>query len=527
MPYLSLRPPRVKQREALEWLKGRRAGALLMAMRTGKTKVVVDDWGRLVDQGLVRSLLVIAPAGVYKTWEKAIRDDAPPDFLKNATIGLWVSGKEPPEFKRGPRVLLMNSEAISMTKKAREYVLSFLRADVGYNMVAVDESVIIKNKDSVVGKFMVEKVEPFASYKRILTGLLSPRSPVDVYNQFKFLDRKIFPEPFGMFQHRYCKMKHIVRIADPLVDMYFRRMFANKKNEAAVLKLLGTKAPTVKEAMSWMTRDEKIGHVFRLGGWMPNVPVTEGFQNLDELHKRIAPHSFRVALEDCADLPAIDYSFRDVAMTKDQKFYYQKMKKEAYAELESLGSSVTATQVIVQILRLHQILCGFMTTDDGDIFPIVEDRTDEILSILEDYEGKALIWCAYDYVVQRVSKAVVQRFGEKSLARFWGGNLKTREAEELSFRTDPAVRFLVATPDAGGKGRTWDVADLAIYHSCRNNLDHRLQSEERIRSLDKTRQLAIVDLRCPGTVEEPMIEALRAKQDMANLIVGKEWKKWL
>jgi hypothetical protein len=44
-------------------MRGRRAFALLMAMRTGKTKTAIDDFGEMESAGEVRDLLVLAPAG--------------------------------------------------------------------------------------------------------------------------------------------------------------------------------------------------------------------------------------------------------------------------------------------------------------------------------------------------------------------------------------------------------------------------------------------------------------------------------
>ena len=86
---------------------------------------------------------------------------------------------------------------------------------------------------------------------------------------------------------------------------------------------------------------------------------------------------------------------------------------------------------------------------------------------------------------------------------------------------------MIATPDAGGKGRTWDVADLCIYYSSRNNLDLRAQSEERVKAQGKTRPIAYVDLRAPGTVDERIIGALRKKIDLATQITGDDYRDWL
>ena len=63
MTYTSLRAPRAKQTEALVKLQNQQAFALQMEMRTGKTKVLTDDFGRLLSENKVDDLVVIAPAG--------------------------------------------------------------------------------------------------------------------------------------------------------------------------------------------------------------------------------------------------------------------------------------------------------------------------------------------------------------------------------------------------------------------------------------------------------------------------------
>jgi SNF2 family DNA or RNA helicase len=54
-----------------------------------------------------------------------------------------------------------------------------------------------------------------------------------------------------------------------------------------------------------------------------------------------------------------------------------------------------------------------------------------------------------------------------------------------------------------------------------------MQSEERVKAVGKTRQVAYIDLRVKGTVEEKIIEALRGKIDIATVISGDDWKEWL
>jgi len=255
--------------------------------------------------------------------------------------------------------------------------------------------------------------------------------------------------------------------------------------------------------------------------------VVEGFENLEELRNKIAPHSYACSLEDCYDMPRSDYSFRDVPWHPEQRRVYEELRANATAELASMDH-VTATHVIVRMLRLHQVLCGHVVDDEERrVHDVPERRTAELLSLLADYDGKAIVWCSYQHSVRRVAAALAGEYGPESVAAFWGGNAKTREAEEAGFKSDPRRRFMVATPDAGGRGRDWSVADLCVFYSSRNNLDHRAQAEDRPKADGKTRAIAYVDLRVPGTVEDRIIRCLREKIDMFAAIDGADFREWL
>src|SRR5262249_295547 len=131
-----------------------------------------------------------------------------------------------------------------------------------------------------------------------------------------------------------------------------------------------------------------------------------------------------------------------------------------------------------------------------------------------------------DHDVKKIHDALIKEFGEGSAVRFWGGNVRTREAEELEFKEGRA-RFIVGTPDAGKYGRDWSLADRTIYPSYRSNLDKRSQSEEGVKAEGKTGTWSYGDLRIKGTVEDKIIGALRDKLDMATLISGDNWREWL
>lgn len=477
LSYVPKRKPWKHQAEALAKLKDQPAFALFMAMRTGKTKTTLDDWGRLQSEGRCNDLMVIAPGGVYKTWLAAIDDHLPDELLGKILVHCWQSGASSNELKKleyflneskKPRIFLVNIEALSSVKLAREVSKRFLKNA----MLVIDESTSIKNPKAKRTIFINSELSKLAKYRRILTGLPTPRSPLDLYSQFEFLNPSILNcRSYYAFRTRYA----IVRNAT----------FAGR-----------------------------------------TVPVVVGFKNIDYLNNLISPYTFRATLEDCYDLPAKIYMRRNVQLTDEQKRLYSEMKKYATTQLASM-EHVTATVVITQILRLHQILCGHIKDEQGVFHEIAENRTSSLVEFLEEYDGSAIIWCSYDADIHKIEKALKKEYGESSVARFWGGNIKTREAEEKNYLNDPACRFMIATPAAGGRGRTWLKADMVIYYSSTNNLEHRAQSEERAQGVSKKNSVVYVDLLTEGTVEEKIIKSLREKIDLAAMITGDDYQEWL
>ena len=80
----------------------------------------------------------------------------------------------------------------------------------------------------------------------------------------------------------------------------------------------------------------------------------------------------------------------------------EQMRKEALATLN--GKTVTTMTALTQLMRLHQITCGHFSADDGTIQEIKNNRLAELLDVLEEVEGKAIIWAHYQHDVKNIFK---------------------------------------------------------------------------------------------------------------------------
>ena len=475
--YSPVLPPYVHQVRALDLLKDKSEFALFMGMRTGKSKTILDEWGQLYVDRKVLNLLVVAPAGVYRVWETEIEKHVPEEIKAAMKVSTWVSGgtaKQKSDVVSlsahlGPTVLLVNVEALSYDDAALNACINYVKS--ADTMLVVDESTTIKNHASR-RTLAACALGPLAKYRRILSGLPTPRSPLDAFSQMWFLDPQILGfNNYYAFRARYAVMKRI-----------------------------------------------KVGH--------HHANIVVGYRNLEELYEKIKPHAFRVRLDECADVPPKLYQFRYVELTAEQHRMYADIKQRATTKLLS-GEYVTATEVVTQILRLHQLCCGHLVDEDGTIHDVPTNRVKSLMDLLEEYDGKAVVWCSYDHDVRAIAAELRQEYGGEAVACFWGGNRDVREEDDRRFQQDPECRFMVATPGAGGRGRKWSVAKLLIYYSNTDNLEHRDQSEERASAIDQVDNVTVVDLITRDTVEIRIVKSLRKKIDMAAVITGDNWREWL
>lgn len=470
------------------------AYALLMEMGTGKTKVLIDDFAMRVEANEAADLLIVAPTGVYRGWEKEWRDHAPEWLVERALVARWWSGggvqhrRALEQFLRAksrPRVFLVNAEALSSVQEAAEACKIFLTSRTKQSgTIGVDESTLMRDPSSNRTSTIME-LRPLATHRRIATGLPTPRSPLDLYGQFAFLDWRILNQRiFHAFKSRYAIMK---KISVPRHDR------------------VGPDG----EALS------------------RSVNITVGYRNVEELRDLIAPYSFRVTKEQCLDLPPKLYEREDVDFTAEQTRVYTELKRQATSELSSMAH-VTATDVMTRRTRLLEICLGFVTDEGGVVHRVASNRMRQLLELLDRSRGKAIIWAPRHFALQDVYDSIGKEFGKGTVVRFWG-QVKDQEREEAvsRFQGDQETRWFVGNPSTAGRGRTLTEASLVVYYGCTSDLEHRLQSEDRAHRAGLRHAVTYVDMVAPGTVEEKNLALLRAKIDLASVVLGEQRSRWL
>ena len=150
------------------------------------------------------------------------------------------------------------------------------------------------------------------------------------------------------------------------------------------------------------------------------------------------------------------------------------------------------------------------------------------MSVLEETEGKAIIWANYQLSVSEIIKRITKEYGEDSYVHYYGlTSQEDRQDFIRKFQNDPKCRFLIGTPQTGGYGITLTQANTVIYYSNGYDLEKRLQSEDRAHRIGQKKTVTYVDLICEDTVDEKIVKALRGKINIASEVLGEELKAWI
>ena len=450
--------------------------AYFMEMGTGKTKVLIDNMSMLYDKGKIDGALIVAPKGVVKTWYEQELPTPLPKHIENVTV-LWQPNITKTqqekleslfEIETALHILIMNVEAFS-TEKGVKFASKFLSSHK--TLMAIDESTTIKTPTAKRTKNIID-LGKHAKYRRILTGSPITKNPLDLYTQCEFLDPYLLDfASYYSFRNRYAEMK----------TMHLRGR---------------------------------------------SIQVVSEFKNLGELSDTVKTFSERVLKEYCLDLPPKVFMKRYVTLTADQKKLYNQMKEQALAILN--GKMTTTMTVLTQLMRLHQITCGHFTADDGSTQAVDSNRLNELMSVLEETEGKAIIWANYQLSVGEIIQRIIKEYGEDSYVHYYGlTSQEDRQNNIRKFQNDPNCRFIIGTPQTGGYGITLTQAHTVIYYSNSYDLEKRLQSEDRAHRIGQKKTVTYIDLICEDTVDEKIVKALRDKINIASEVMGEELKNWI
>ena len=477
MNYKFKTKPYAHQLTALEKSWDKTEYGYFMEMGTGKSKVLVDNMAMLYDKGRINGAVIVAPKGVYRNWfsqeiPNHLASHIQPKMVLWTALTSKTKDKEYQTlFETGHdlHILIINVEALS-TKKGLDFAAKFMRCHK--TMLAIDESTTIKNPSAKRTKSILALGKE-ATYRRILTGSPVTKSPLDLYSQCTFLNEGLLDfTSYYAFRNRYAHM--------------IERNFGGRR-----------------------------------------VQIVGSYQRLDELEQTLKYFSYRVQKADCLDLPKKIFINRIVELTPEQKAAYATMKSAALAKLK--GKMATAPHVLTQLMRLHQITCGHLKSDDGEITNFKHNRIDELLDVIDEMEGKVIIWANYVHDIEQITKELEKEYGEGCVVQYYGKVSSEDRQTAIKEFQDPKskVKYFIGNTQTGGYGITLTAASNVIYYSNSYDLEKRLQSEDRAHRIGQHKPVTYVDLIAEKTVDEKIIKALRKKINIASTVMGDTVQDWI
>ena len=465
--------PYEHQRNALNQSAEKTQWAYFMEMGTGKTKVTIDNMAYLFIQRKISAALIIAPKSVYTNWETEIEVHMP-QVIKYK-IYKWNLDKPKDYFKfeesKDLKIFLINVEALS-TKRGFEGCVEYLSKNK-LNFVALDESTTIKNRSAKRTKNILA-LQKLSLVRRILTGSPITKSPLDLYTQCQFLS----PELLGFssylaFRNRYAEMTDI-----PVGSGRY-------------------------------------------------ISVPKYYKRLEELETKLKQFSTRIRKDECLDLKPKVRQKRYIELEGESKKIYDRLRTSALAIVED--STISFSNKLTEIIKLHQVCNGFSKDDEGQILELHKSKINALDEILEETDGKVIIWANYIYNIEEIIKFLENKYGKESVVSIYGAiDVQSRKKAVEKIQKDSKVRFLVGNPTTGGFGLTLTAVNTVIYFSNNYNLEVRKQSEDRAHRMGQKGTVVYIDIVAKNTLDEAIMKSLTSKGQIAAKTLGEEdLRDWL
>lgn len=450
------------QKEAVEFALSRPACMLDMGMGCGKTRTAIEVIKARED---VRLVLVVCPKAVIPVWGREcakyrygsgpwrVVERGGETVARFADKVAGTVGTDPGGFTD---VIVVNYD--SVWRKPLGDVLYGAAKSGRIHMVVLDESHRAKAAGSKVSKYlaMLGKEVP---YRLCLSGTPMANSPLDVYGQYRFLDRSIFGTNHDRFLQQYAVM----------------------------------------------------------GG--PDRNFIVGYKNQRDLMARFRSIAYTCSLEDVADraklpdaLPdqvlPVSLPARDVRALRD-------LQRDFVAECG--GGFATASNVLVRLLRMQQITSGFCEVqpgpgEAGELREMNTAKYDAALDWARDLPPgeRLVVFCTFTHdldMSRRLSEALRRPFFE----------LSGREHQADDWRASEGG-LLAVQIQAGAEGVDLTASSRALYWSLPHSLALYEQSRARIRRPGQSRPAQFVHLVAEGTVDEGVYASLRAKRDVIDAV---------
>jgi len=443
---------------------------LLAEVGTGKTFTAISMLRMIKEKHGDLKILVLCPGVVINNWKNEIRKFSFPQDFENIYPLDQANKRTEKMFninvRREKCVVVTNYESLDQKMFLRHLT------DWSPDVIIADEIHRIKNPKSKRANAAV-KLGEYAMYRIGLTGTAILNSPMDIFQQYLFLDQGYsFGKSFFNFRRNYFYDAN--------------ESWANKQNH------------------------------------FPDFRPIPG--KMEEMSQKIEANSVKVIKAECLDLPPFIRHTLKLKMSDEQRKAYNSMMKDflAFIQTEGEAKASVANIALTKGLRLIQIASGFIGLEDGSTYSFKENPKIEALEgILEETgDDKIIIWCSYRQNYGDISRFLLdKKIKFVTITGDQDSKEKTEAAE--AFQTDPTVKVMLANRKAAGIGINLTAAPYSIVFSRNFSLEEEIQAQGRnYRNGSQIHEkITEINLIMEDTIEEKVVEALQNKQNIADIIL--------
>lgn len=448
------------------------------------------------------------------------------------------------------------SKRVLTDKDLPEYVQLFLKANPNPFIILDESSKIKTTQPCSEGKKSTRcrLIKRLAAYGQrcALTGTLMSKSPLNVVDQYQFLDSDLFPESMYELAERYCIMETLPigrgrRVMIPETSANDRASWKGLKNRMLRADSIGGKS---RLALCMSSIYKEYGISGENLKWIYSHDKYTPFKNVDELKKRLEYCTATIRREDVMDVSKEIYirnpMVRKVRLTETQKKLYKQFVQLGFTDNLVLGRApaLELTARLMDICNGFEPVSGCIGCTEGngilrascpyqkectkpkaDYRPFKENpKVEAIMELLDEIgtdENQVVIWSARRNLMEAIKTQLDE--ADITYCMYTGDeNDKEKEQSAKDFESGKA-RVCIANPASAGYGVNFmKQCSYAIYACMNNSVEMDWQSRSRLLRGELKELKYCYRVVMEGSVEERIYASLDVGNDLLNGNTGRE-----
>jgi len=323
----------------------------------------------------------------------------------------------------------------------------------GFDLVIVDEATHYKNAQSKRWK-VLRRIVKDDTWLWMMTGTPAAQSPLDAYGLAKLVNPNSVPRFFGSF----------------------RDMVMNKVSQ-----------------FRWVIKPHASDTVFN-----------------------ILQPAIRFTKEECLDLPDMTYTHRHVELTRQQKKYYEMLRKRMTMTIgDDEVSAMNAANIMNKLL---QISAGAVYTDEGDTLEFdIKHRYNVLKEVIDESSQKVLVFVPFKHTIDILTEKLRNDGVSTEIIR---GDVSVAQRTDIfkRFQTTDDPKVLVIQPQSAAHGVTLTAANTVVWWGPTSSLETYAQANARVHRSGQKHRCTVVQLQGSG-VEKRIYSLLNNRIDVHTKMI--------